>query len=52
MKNMQKWYTINHGAIVRKETFDSAEEAELFAIALTGMTCQYWHVEEVVGYDF
>lgn len=48
---MASWYTVNHGAMVAEQTFNSYTDAEMFALALAVTTGLVWHVELAVGMD-
>lgn len=47
---MSTWYTVNHGAITLEMIFDSYEEAELMALAMTAVDHAQWHAEMVIGW--
>lgn len=46
---MDAWYTVNLGAMVQEQTFDTYEGAEMFALCLAVTTGELWHVELAVG---
>lgn len=46
---MASWYTVNCGAMVQEQTFDTYEDAEVFALGLAVTTGEVWHVKLVVG---
>ncbi len=46
---MDAWYTVNLGAMVQEQTFDTYEGAEMFALGLAVTTGELWHVELAVG---
>lgn len=46
---MATWYTVNYGAITCEPTFDTYEDAEIFAIAMAVVTGDHYHVEFACG---
>lgn len=46
---MDTWYTVNLGAMVQEQTFNTYEDAEMFALGLAVTTGELWHVELAVG---
>jgi hypothetical protein len=46
---MDTWYTVNYGAMVAEKTFDTYEDAEIYALALAVTTGNHWHVQFVCG---
>lgn len=48
---MTAWYTVERGFITCEKTFDSFEEAELYAIAMSATTGDMWHVKFNYGYS-
>ncbi len=48
---MITWYTVKRGFITLEKTFDTREEAELMALAVTAVTGEHWEAETVFGWD-
>ena len=47
---MATWYIVHRGMEVLKETFDTREEAELMALAMTAANGELWHTKMVFGW--
>jgi len=50
-KKMTTWNTVNRGAITLETVFDTREEAELMALAMTIANGEIWNAETVRGWD-
>lgn len=48
---MTTWYTVERGAITLETVFNTREEAELMALAMTAATCENWEAKTVFGWD-
>ena len=48
---MVAWYIVKRGAITLETVFNSREEAELMAIAMTAVNGETWEAETVFGWD-
>lgn len=48
---MTTWYTVERGAITLEQTFNTREEAELMALAMTIANGEIWNAETVIGWD-
>ena len=48
---MTTWYTVNRGAITLEQIFNTREEAELMALAMTIANGETWNAETVIGWD-
>lgn len=48
---MTTWYTVERGAITLETVFNTREEAELMALAMTAASGEVWHAETVFGWD-
>jgi hypothetical protein len=48
---MTTWYTVTRGAITLESTFNTAEDAELMALAMTIVNGETWNAETVIGWD-
>ncbi len=51
VRTMTKWYVVKRGFITMEQTFDTEEEAELFAIAVSAVNGETWWAELVIGYE-
>ena len=49
LTTMATWYTVNYGAITCEPTFDTYEDAEIFALAMAVVTGDHYHVEFACG---
>lgn len=48
---MTTWYTVERGAITLETVFNTREEAELMALAMTAANGETWEAETVFGWD-
>lgn len=48
---MTTWNTVNRGAITLETVFNTRDEAELMALAMTIVNGEMWNAETVYGWD-
>lgn len=48
---MTTWYTVSYGFITLETVFNTYEEAELMALAMSAVSCERWHADLVIGWD-
>jgi hypothetical protein len=47
---MITWYTVERGAVTLETVFNTREEAELMALAMTAVNGETWTAETVIGW--
>jgi len=48
---MTTWYTVKRGAETLETIFNTREDAELMALAMTIANGETWNAETVIGWD-